>query len=65
MNQLSNLSITLRQRPVGIQNSDNFSLTSSPVGEIEENQILIKVIYLSLDPYMSCLLYTSDAADEE
>ena len=37
MNQLSNLSITLRQRPVGIPNSDNFSLTSSPVGEIEEN----------------------------
>ena len=52
MNQLSNLSITLRQRPIGIPNSDNFSLTSSPVGEIEENQILIKVIYLSLDPYM-------------
>ena len=39
MNQLSNLSITLRQRPIGMPNSDNFSLTSSPVGEIEENQI--------------------------
>ncbi|MDG1164134.1 MAG: NADP-dependent oxidoreductase [Porticoccaceae bacterium] len=48
----SNKCIVLASRPVGEPGADNFRLETTSVGPIEEDQILIKVLYLSLDPYM-------------
>tara|TARA_Y100000994_G_C15689055_1_gene440798 strand:- start:939 stop:1967 length:1029 start_codon:yes stop_codon:yes gene_type:complete len=52
MTELKNLSITLKTRPTGIVDSENFSTKISEVKTLKENQVLIKVLYLSLDPYM-------------
>ncbi|GLQ06683.1 NADP-dependent oxidoreductase [Sneathiella chinensis] len=42
----------LKSRPVGEPTPDNFELAESPVSEPAEGQFLVKVIYMSLDPYM-------------
>jgi NADPH-dependent curcumin reductase CurA len=42
----------LASRPVGRAEASNFALTESDVPAIHEGQALIKVQYLSLDPYM-------------
>ena len=42
----------LASRPAGRADASNFRLTESDVPPIHEGQVLIKVQYLSLDPYM-------------
>ncbi|MBT5388750.1 MAG: NADP-dependent oxidoreductase [Porticoccaceae bacterium] len=48
----SNNSIVLASRPVGEPSAENFRLETVPVQPLEDAQVLIKVLYLSLDPYM-------------
>jgi len=52
MTNYSNKSIVLASRPVGEPVADNFRLETTDIGGIEEGQVLIKTLYLSLDPYM-------------
>jgi NADPH-dependent curcumin reductase len=47
-----NLQIVLASRPVGRPSSDNFELVRTPVPKPAEGQVLLKIQYLSLDPYM-------------
>ncbi len=47
-----NRSIVLASRPQGAPVSENFRLEKTPVPEPAEGQILLRTIYLSLDPYM-------------
>lgn len=42
----------LASRPVGPVEPSNFRLTESEVPALREGQVLLKVLYLSLDPYM-------------
>lgn len=42
----------LKSRPTGLIKADNFELVSQPIPELAENQILIRSVYLSLDPAM-------------
>nr|WP_244862601.1 NADP-dependent oxidoreductase [Paenibacillus sp. J22TS3] len=49
---LNNRSILLRSRPQGLPTEDNFEFIQSPVSELKENEVLIRSIYLSVDPYM-------------
>ena len=42
----------LKSRPTGLIKADNFELVSQPVPAPEEGQVLIRSIYLSLDPAM-------------
>jgi len=47
-----NRSIVLASRPHGAPVADNFRLEKISVPEPAEGQILLRTIYLSLDPYM-------------
>ena len=47
-----NRQITLASRPVGAPTPDNFKLVATAVPTPERGQVLVKALYLSLDPYM-------------
>ena len=44
--------IVLNSRPVGEPTSDNFRLRETPLPTPAEGELLLRTIYLSLDPYM-------------
>jgi len=52
LNNEINLRILLKSRPVGFPTEDDFQIMESPIPEPEEGEILVKVEWLSLDPYM-------------
>jgi NADPH-dependent curcumin reductase CurA len=47
-----NRRILLASRPHGAPTPDNFRLEQSPVPTPAAGQVLLRTIYLSLDPYM-------------
>lgn len=49
---IKNKKIIFAKRPVGEPGDDCYRVEETPVAPLEENQILIKVCWLSLDPYM-------------
>ena len=50
--RLQNRVVRLVARPVGEANRSDFSYTDEPVPALEDGQILIRVLFLSLDPAM-------------
>lgn len=46
----------LVERPIGMPQLSNFELKSSSIPELKENELLIRIVYLSLDPYMRGLM---------
>ena len=55
--------IVLASRPVGEPKPDNFRLEDYPVPAPGEGQILLRTVWLSLDPYMRGRM--SDVVSEE
>ena len=55
-----NRRVILKSRPVGAPTEDNFHLEESPVPVPSSGQVLLRSLYLSLDPYMRGRM--SDAA---
>lgn len=51
-NAVENRQLTLASRPAGAPGEDNFNLKISAIPEIEDGQLLLRTVYLSLDPYM-------------
>jgi NADPH-dependent curcumin reductase CurA len=49
---LSNQQFRLAARPVGLPKDGDWQRTSEPVRELADGEILVKVLYLSLDPAM-------------
>ena len=49
---LSNEQFRLAARPVGLPRDSDWQRTSEPVRELADGEILVKVLYLSLDPAM-------------
>ncbi|MGA8175642.1 MAG: NADP-dependent oxidoreductase, partial [Pseudolabrys sp.] len=47
-----NRQILLKSRPEGAPSLGNFELTETPTPEPGEGEVLMRIIYLSLDPYM-------------
>lgn len=47
-----NKQIVLKSRPEGEPTEDNFGVVETPIPTPGDGQILVKVIYMSLDPYM-------------
>ena len=47
-----NRQITLASRPVGYPKESDFNLVEVPVPAPEDGEVLVKTIYLSVDPYM-------------
>ena len=52
MVQLTNRQILLKSRPTGKPSTDNFEHVERPAPEPGEGQVLLRTLYLSLDPYM-------------
>ncbi len=52
MAQDVNRRIVLASRPAGRPSEENFRLEEAPVPEPGEGEVLVRAIYLSLDPYM-------------
>ena len=48
----TNRQFLLAKRPVGAPNRETFEYAEKPLGELGQNQILVKNEYLSLDPAM-------------
>jgi hypothetical protein len=44
--------VVLRRRPVGLPRPDDFDLIEAPISAPGEGEVLVRTIYLSLDPYM-------------
>ena len=49
---IKNTRVLLAKRPVGEPDDECFQFEQVDVPALEDNQILIKVCWLSLDPYM-------------
>ncbi len=49
---LTNHQVTLAARPVGFPKETDFNLVEQPVSSPNEGEMLIRIVYLSLDPYM-------------
>jgi len=47
-----NRSIALQQRPHGAPDDDTFRLIEAPVPSPQDGQVLLRTLFLSLDPYM-------------
>lgn len=47
-----NRTIFLASRPVGMPTKENFRMETGPIPQISDGEVLIKTIYLSVDPYM-------------
>ena len=47
-----NRQVTLRSRPSGIPEPENFEIVEAPVPEIADGQVLVRNIYLSVEPAM-------------
>jgi len=48
----TNRQFRLAARPVGMPKRTDWELTTEPVGELGDGQVLVQVLYLSLDPAM-------------
>jgi hypothetical protein len=47
-----NRQIVLKSRPVGMPELDNFAIQEAPEHQIQNNELLIKSKFISVDPYM-------------
>jgi NADPH-dependent curcumin reductase CurA len=47
-----NRQVLLKSRPEGAPSLDNFELVDAPIPEPGEGEVLMRTLYLSLDPYM-------------
>ncbi|MBO8172186.1 MAG: NADP-dependent oxidoreductase [Bacillaceae bacterium] len=47
-----NRQIHLKSRPIGMPDRENFEWVESPIPEPGENELLLRTLYLSVDPYM-------------
>ena len=52
MTEAINKRWVLNKRPVGMPEDECWKLVELPVPKVEEGNILIKTLYLSIDPYM-------------
>ena len=52
MNQKSNTQIRLASRPSGWVTADNFTVTEESLPEPNDGEVLVRNIYMSVDPYM-------------
>ena len=52
MSKLKNHEIRLASRPKGIPTSANFTLVRTELGPLQDQQVLVRNLYMSVDPYM-------------
>jgi NADPH-dependent curcumin reductase CurA len=49
---MENKQILLASRPAGMPTSDNFKMVAAPVPQPGDGEVLVRTLYLSVDPYM-------------
>jgi NADPH-dependent curcumin reductase CurA len=49
---MTNRQILLASRPEAEATTDNFTMVSTPIPDLADGQVLVRHLYLSLDPYM-------------
>jgi NADPH-dependent curcumin reductase len=47
-----NRQVLLKRRPTGAPSRADFEITDAPLPDLAEGEVLVRGIYLSLDPYM-------------
>jgi NADPH-dependent curcumin reductase len=47
-----NRQVLLKRRPTGMPTTEDFAIADSPMPDLAEGEVLVRGIYLSLDPYM-------------
>lgn len=52
MENRKNKQILLASRPAGMPTMDNFKFVEAPIPQLAEGEVLIRTLYLSVDPYM-------------
>ncbi|MBP6744604.1 NADP-dependent oxidoreductase, partial [bacterium] len=52
MSETQNRQITLASRPVGEPKDENFRLVEGVLPQPSKDEVVLRTIYLSLDPYM-------------
>ena len=52
MTTRTNTRVTLASRPDGMPSDENFTVESVPAPEVGDGEVLLKTLWLSLDPYM-------------
>ena len=56
MTQITSREIRLASRPKGLPTADNFSMGSVALPELAGGQVLVRNLYMSVDPYMRGLM---------
>jgi Putative NADP-dependent oxidoreductases len=56
---MMNRQITLANRPAGMPSESDFKLVETPVPSPREGQVLLKILYLSVDPYLRGFMRSS------
>ncbi len=51
-NRFENRQLTLASRPAGAPGKENFKLVTGALPDIADGELLLRTVYLSLDPYM-------------
>src|SRR4030095_7390141 len=49
---MQNKEIRLASRPTGLPTNDNFQFAESPTPSLDEGDVLVKMTYISVDPYL-------------
>ena len=57
MSDIKSREIRLKNRPVGMPDESDFELAEAEVSEIGEGEVLIRNVYMSVDPYMRGRMY--------
>jgi NADPH:quinone reductase len=52
MHPQTNRQFVLASRPDGMPSPENFKLVETPIPELKDGEILVRAMYLSVDPYM-------------
>lgn len=52
MSQGESREIHLKSRPVGVPTEENFEVVSVPLPQAKEGEVLVRNLYMSVDPYM-------------
>ena len=52
MTKITSREIRLASRPKGLPSPDNFSMASVELGAVADGQVLVRNLYMSVDPYM-------------
>ena len=58
---MENQRVVLASRPRGAPTLDNFRIETVPVRPLGDGEVLVKTLYLSLDPYMRMRMNDADS----